>query len=272
MSEAAEGTRPRRRGTVTGPETRRDQITELVLSAGSVRIDDLPEALGVSLMTVHRDLDVLAAQGVLRKTRGQATALASSLAESSTQFRSRLNTTAKASLAMAALELVEPGQSIILDDSTTGLPLADRLPERQPLTVLTNFQPAIDRLIGHQELTVISLGGQYYSWCSAYMGAVTLNALRNIRADIFFMSSSAITDGICFHQHHDTVLVKRAMFEAAKVRVAYLDHSKFGQRALHAMGPLSDFDVVIVDAATDPRHLESLERSATTVMVAPEVS
>jgi len=255
--------------TGAGPEARRDAIIDMVMSAGSVRIEDLTESLGVSLMTVHRDLDTLASQGLLRKSRGMATALASTLSESSTEYRTRLNTAAKQAIADAALTLVEPGQSILLDDSTTGLHLAEQLPERQPLTVLTNFQPVIDLLVGHQDLTVIALGGQYYPWCKAYMGAVTLGALHAIRADIAFMSTSAVTDGVCFHQHHDTVIVKQAMFEAARTRVAYLDHSKFEQRALHAFRPLADFDVVVVDDGTPPEHIESLERAGTKVVVAP---
>src|SRR5260370_12225258 len=90
------------------------------------------------------------------------------------------------------------------------------------------------------------------------MGSVPLNALRNIRADLFLMSTSAVTDGICFHQHHDTVLVKRAMFESARTRIAYLDYSKFDRRALHALGPLTHFDTVIVDAPTSEYHIRSL--------------
>jgi DeoR/GlpR family transcriptional regulator of sugar metabolism len=166
--------------------------------------------------------------------------------------------------------MIEPGQSVILDDSTTGLHLAEHLSERQPLTVITNFQPVMDVVVTQPELALLALGGQYYPWCRAYMGAVTLGALRNIRADIFFMSTSAVTDGICFHQHHDTVLVKRAMFESARTRVAYLDHTKFDRRALHALGPLSDFDAVIVDSGTAEKHIQALRRDGTNVIIAPE--
>ncbi|WP_377644568.1 DeoR/GlpR family DNA-binding transcription regulator [Oryzobacter terrae] len=243
-------------------------ISEAVITAGSVRIEDLPESFGVSLMTIHRDLDHLAAQGLLRKTRGLVTALGSSLAESSTEYRARLNTTAKRTLARAAVELVEPGQVLILDDSTTGLHLADLLPERQPLTVMTNFQPMLDALVGNPDLNLISLGGQYYPWCRAYMGSLTVDALANVRADLLIMSTSAITDDVCFHQHHDTVLVKRAMFTAARRRVLYVDHSKFEQRALHALLPLREFDTVIVDADTPAEHLERLEGQGIELVVA----
>jgi DeoR/GlpR family transcriptional regulator of sugar metabolism len=254
-----------------GPNERRAAILEMVMAAGSVKIEDLPDAFGVSLMTVHRDLDTLAAQGLIRKTRGVATAMPSTLSEASTEYRSRQNVADKYAVANAALQMIEPGQSVILDDSTTGLHLVSQLANRQPLTVITNFQSALDQLLNQPGLNVIALGGQYYPWCRAYMGSLTLDALRSIRADVFIMSTSAVTDGICFHQHHDTVLVKRAMFESARTRIAYLDHSKFERRALHALGPLSDFDTVIVDSRTSEDHIRSLRLDGVNVVVAQDI-
>ncbi|WP_099021325.1 DeoR/GlpR family DNA-binding transcription regulator [Mycolicibacterium palauense] len=251
-----------------GPDDRRAAILEMVMGAGSVKIEDLPEEFGVSLMTVHRDLDTLVSQGLIRKTRGLVTALPSTLSEASTEFRARQNVAAKRAVAQVALEMIEPGQSVIIDDSTTGLSLVGQLADRQPLTVITNFQSALDQLTSQPGLNVIALGGLYYPWCRAYMGSLTINALRSIRADVALMSTSAVTDGICFHQHHDTVLVKRAMFESARTRIAYLDHSKFEQRALHAFGPLRDFDTVIVDNGTPEDRIRTLRLDGVNVVVA----
>jgi DeoR/GlpR family transcriptional regulator of sugar metabolism len=248
---------------------RLDALTELVLSAGSMRIEDLAENFGVSVMTIHRDLDALDAKGILRKSRGQVTAVATSLFEAGTEYRARQHRTAKEAVSRAAFELVEPGQAVILDDATTGLYLAKLLLQRQPLTVITNFQRVMNVLIGHPGIALISTGGQYYQWCDAFMGSVALNSLSNLRADILFMSTPAITDGMCFHQHHDAVLVKQAMFEAAKRRILYVDHSKFGQRALHAHHRVTDFDTVIVDSRTDPDDIARLQESGVDVLVAP---
>ena len=274
MSNSAGVGRLRRGGQPeppAGPDDRRAAILEMVMAAGSVKIEDLPDAFGVSLMTVHRDLDALATQGLIRKTRGVATAMPSTLSEASTEYRARQNVADKYAVANAALQMIEPGQSVILDDSTTGLHLVSRLASRQPLTVITNFQSALDQLLNQPGLNVIALGGQYYPWCRAYMGSLTLDALRSIRADVFIMSTSAVTDGICFHQHHDTVLVKRAMFESAHTRIAYFDHSKFERRALHALGPLSDFDTVIVDSGTSEDHIRSLRLDGVNVVVAQDI-
>lgn len=248
---------------------RRDAIVEEVLRSGSERIEDLAEKFDVSPMTIHRDLDELEAQGLMRKSRGVVTAVASSLFEASTEYRARQQRREKEAVAAAAFAYVEPGQAVILDDSTTGLYLARRLSERPPLTVITNFQRVMNSVTGYPGIALISLGGQYYQWCDGYMGNVTLNSLQSLRADILFMSTPAITDDICFHQHHDAVLVKRAMFEAAKRRILYFDHSKFEKRALHAHTPLREFDTIIVDANTPSEHVERLTDAGADVVIAP---
>jgi DeoR/GlpR family transcriptional regulator of sugar metabolism len=248
---------------------RLDAITELVLGAGSMRIDELTQIFGVSTMTIHRDLDTLDAQGILRKSRGVVTAVATSLFEASTEYRARQARAEKEAVSRAAFSLVEPGQAVTLDDSTTGLLLAELLLQRQPLTVITNFQRVINILIGHPGIALISTGGQYYQWCEAFMGTVATTGLSTLRADIAFISSPAVTDGICFHQHHDAVLIKRAMFDAARKRVLYLDHTKFEKRALHAHHKVSDFDVVIVDSNISPDDLTQLQDTGVEIMLAP---
>ncbi len=101
------------------------------------------------------------------------------------------------------------------------------------------------------------------------MGTVATTGIGTLRADIAFISSPAVTDGMCFHQHHDAVLIKRAMFEAARKRVLYIDHSKFEKRALHAHHKVSDFDVVIVDSNISPDDLGRLQDTGVEVMLAP---
>jgi len=249
-------------------DERHDAITEIVLSAGTARIEELAKTFGVSTMTMHRDLDSLDAKGILRKSRGVVTAVATSLFEASTEYRARQHRAEKEAVARAAFELVEPGQAVILDDSTTGLYLAKLLPQRQPLTVITNFQRAMTSLVGQPRIVLIALGGRHYQWCDAYMGSITINALHDLRADILFMSTPAISDDTCFHQHHDAVLVKKAMYEAASRRILVVDHSKFQQRALHAHLKLVDFDSVIVDSRTEPDDIARLQDKGVSVIVA----
>ena len=99
------------------------RIADDVLANGSMQVDDLAAALNVSRMTIHRDLDDLEKQGVLRKVRNGATAQPSSLFESNVAFRMASAVEAKRRMGRFAATLIEPGQSIILDEATSLLPL-----------------------------------------------------------------------------------------------------------------------------------------------------
>lgn len=247
---------------------RLDAITEMVLSVGSMRIDELVEIFGVSIMTIHRDLDELDTKGLLRKSRGVVTAVSTSLFEASTEYRVRQSRVEKAAVAKAAFEHIDPGQAVILDDSTTGLMLAEMLLEKRPLTVITNFQRMINLLTDQPGINLISTGGQYYQWCEAFMGTVALAGLRSLRADVVIMSSPAVTNGVCYHQHHDAVLMKQAMFESANTKILYFDHTKMEKRALHAHLKVSDFDLVIVDSNASEGHLDQLREAGANLLIA----
>ena len=100
---------------------RQRAITDAVMAEGAIRIEQLADRFEISLMTVHRDLDELESRGLLRKSRGVATALSTSLVESSDVYRAGRQVPEKESLALAALNFIEPGQALFLDDSTTVL-------------------------------------------------------------------------------------------------------------------------------------------------------
>jgi DeoR/GlpR family transcriptional regulator of sugar metabolism len=229
---------------------RQRDITEAVMSAGIIRIEEIADRFGISLMTVHRDLDELEAQGLLRKARGVATALPSSLVESSDVFRASQQAEQKRDLARAAMAFVEPGQALFLDDSTTVNQITPFLVAKAPLTVITNFLTNLNELRNLRGITLVAVGGNYYNWCNSFMGHVTTTTIERLRADVFVMSTAAITDDICFHQSPETVDVKRAMFDKSAKRILIADHTKFEKRALYGLAGLVEFDQVIVDSLT----------------------
>jgi DeoR/GlpR family transcriptional regulator of sugar metabolism len=219
-------------------------------------------------MTVHRDLDELEARGLLRKSRGIATATSSLLVESSDVYRAARQRREKEALAAAAMEHLEPGQAVLLDDSTTVQHMARHLSAKAPITVITNALPLLNELRVARGVTLLGLGGTYYNWCSAFMGSMTTRMIASLRADVLVMSTAAITDDVVFHQALETVDVKRAMLEAAGTRILLADHTKFERRALHALVPLTEFDVVVVDEATPEPTVDRLRRSGVEVVVA----
>jgi len=249
-------------------QARQHAIAETVMAEGAVRIEELADRFNISVMTVHRDLDELEGRGLLRKERGVASATSTALVESSYVYRSSRQLAEKESIARTAVEFISHGQAIVLDDSTTTLTLVPHLTAKTPLTVITNTLTVMEAVNGMKGVSLLGLGGQFYDWCSAFMGRMTLDAIRTLRTDVAVMSTSAITDGFAFHQSLETVDIKRAMFESADKRILLADNTKFDKRALYMTMPLSEFDAVIVDAGTHPDHIRALRDNDTNVVVA----
>ncbi|MBN8954624.1 MULTISPECIES: DeoR/GlpR family DNA-binding transcription regulator [unclassified Rhizobium] len=247
---------------------RRQMIAEAVMAEGSMRIEDLTERFGISLMTAHRDVDELVSRGLFRKTRGIVSAAATSLIESSDVYRANRQAGEKKMIAAAAMQFIEPGQAIFFDDSTTVLQMASQLPTKVPLTAITNSLTLMNALKDMHDVTLLALGGQYYNWCNAFMGRMTINEINRLRADVAFISMSAIIDDVVFHQSPEIVDIKRAMFDSAAKSILLMDHTKFERRALHSFAHLSEFDVVIVDEKTPAAHLERMRSKNINVVVA----
>ncbi|MFI0214974.1 DeoR/GlpR family DNA-binding transcription regulator [Streptomyces lydicus] len=254
---------------VEAQEERRRRMREIVIARGFVRTADLAEEFGISLMTAHRDLDALQAQGWLRKVRGGATGLPSAQFHGSVAERMATMAQTKQQLARAAATLLVPGQSVLLDDSTTCLLLAHQAAEHTPLTVLTNSLPAITTLAKEPGISLITLGGAYFPAYDAFMGPHTADAVRAFRADVLFMSTTAVTNGRCYHTSPETVQVKRAMMESAGRRILVADHTKFAKGGLYALAPLTDFDLLIVDDGLPTEHLRQIRAAGTEVLVVP---
>ncbi len=248
---------------------RRQLMAEAVMAEGSMRIEDLTSRFGISLMTAHRDLDDLVSRGLLRKTRGVVSAAPESLSESADIYRSTRQAAEKRAIAAEAAMLIEPGQAIFLDDSTTVQQMVPHLAARVPLTVITNSLILMGELRGLRDITLLGLGGQFHNWCSAFLGPVTTAEIRRLRADVAVMSMAAVTDGMIFHQSPEMAETKRAMFDSASRRILLADHSKFQRRALHAMCALEAFDLVIVDSHTPSALLEEMRDKGVRLRVAP---
>ena len=248
---------------------RRELIRNQAIAAGSVRIEELARRFGVTAMTIHRDLNVLEREGWVRKVRGGAAADPSATIDTSVRYRMGAMVQEKRQIARRALQHVQRGDALIVDDSTTAFRLAELLPGRGPLTVITNFVPAITALGGEPGIELIALGGVYNPVYEAFLGLHTRQAASRLRADVLFMSTTAVMEGALYHKSEETVLIRRALMEAAARRVLLVDHAKFTRRAVHELAPLSEFDVVIVDAGIDERELLDLREQEVRVELAP---
>lgn len=239
-------------------ESRQLRITERVVSQGSCSPQELANEFGVSLMTIHRDLDNLERRGIVRKFHGGVTAQPSGVFESQLAYRMMTRSEEKRAIAQAALHYVNPGMSLLLDDSTTTLHMVPGLAERGPLHIATTFLEGLRRLAdiaADSGLTIIGLGGLYDLPHDSFVGMQCIEQIQGIRADALFISTSAVSTTYAFHQEERIVALKRAMLQAATKRYLLVDHSKLDRVALHQIAPLEKFDLIITDAAADPAVL-----------------
>lgn len=247
---------------------RQAEIAEIVFERGRASAADLAQHFGVSVMTVHRDLDTLAAQGVVRRYHGGAAAQRSDMFEPDATYRMRLGTAAKQQIANTALKYVEPGSSLMLDDSTTTLALAQLLARTTELTVATNFVDIVQAIGANERIRLIGLGGDYSLAHRSFLGQGCVDAISELRVGTLFASTSAMGPDTVFHQEPEIVTVKRAMMGAAERRILLMDHSKLGQTALHRVSSITDWDVVVVDAAAPHEVVEAMTDAGGNVVVA----
>lgn len=250
-----------------GPAARRRLVREEVLQRGFARVEDLAEQFAVSAMTLHRDLDALQAEGWLVKIRGGATANPAALVEASVDRRVHSMAREKAAIAREGAALLTHAQTVFLDDSTTVLALVEHLLARPPLLVATNFLTALSALRGtSSELQL--LGGSYVALQDACQGRQTVEAIARMHADVFFMSTTALSQGRCLHRSEETVTVRQAFLAHSAHNVLLVDHAKFGRPAPHVLCDLSAFNTIVVDDGIDDSDLALLEDSCDDVRVA----
>lgn len=239
---------------------------------GGARIDELADQFHVSTMTIHRDLDHLHAQGVLRKVRSGAEAPPSEAVERNIELRKALNLAEKQAVARVAFDWAAGRvdmQAVAMDDSTTALHLLPTLVQHLPLTVVTNFLPAINELATDPRVRLNAIGGDYVPEFSSFVGPLAVRALRDMHYDVLFMSVPAVSRGMCFHPSSASADLKRAFMESAELRVLMIDHTKVARRAIHRICDLQDFDAVVVDDGLDADELQRLRDGGANVVVAP---
>ncbi|TPW28867.1 DeoR/GlpR transcriptional regulator [Martelella alba] len=240
-------------------EQRRQAMMELLMEKGAASVEALSQRFAVSKMTVHRDLDELEAAGQLRKVRGGASVQSSAMFQADFRYRRKMAATEKARLAEAAARLIEPGMTLIIDDSSTAANLSRHMAEHLPLTVISNNLTVITDLAGMAGIELLALGGQYSSKFNGFFGLLTEDALRGLRADLSFISVSAVYRGEAFHQDPEVVQTKRLMVTSAERCVLMADHTKFGRPGLHFLTGLNTFHAVFTGDELDATLREDLE-------------
>ncbi len=260
-----EGTMPAKPEQLSG---RRRQIVDYVTADGPVRVEELAERLGVSIVTVYRDISKLEELDLVSRSKGEVSPARSSQSEMPTAMRAKLNMEEKQQIARAAAGLMKRGESIMVDDSSTVLPFLDELKDASQLTILTNALTVVRAMGNNPGTNVFMMGGRYRRWTDSFHGPSTVEAIKKVRADVCVMSDAAVVGTTVCNPYEFVAETKRAMLDVSARAILLIDHTKFERRALHEVVPVSRFDAVVVDAATDPAIIAQLRDEVREVIVA----
>ena len=250
------------------PQGRRQVIAEHVISQGGVRVEDLARVAAVSVMTIYRDVANLEQAGLVHLDRGIVHPVATSLSEADAEFRLQQSPEMKHSMAEALAPRIGQGSSVMLDDSTSAMWVLRALRDVHPLTVITTSLLVANEAKHMDGVRLLMAGGEYEPWAHAMMGPTTAVNLRAWQADHCVMSASGIVGKRCQHPYENAVQVKQAMIASSTNRYLLLDHTKFTRKALYTFAELTDFDTVVVDAATPQAVREELNSYGVEVVIA----
>jgi DeoR/GlpR family transcriptional regulator of sugar metabolism len=230
---------------------RQEMILEEVRRTGAVQVSDLVLRLGVSDMTIRRDLDVLARHGLVEKVYGGATStLGRSTEEPGFEAKSVRQLAEKEAIAQVAAGLVRPGTAIGLSAGTTTWTLARYLDDVADLTVVTNSVRVADVLQqrSRTDRTVVLTGG-VRTPSDALVGPVAVQALRSLHLDMVFLGVHGMAPRAGFTTPNlNESETNRALAKAAGRLVVVADHVKWGTVGISTIADFAEIDVLISDS------------------------
>jgi DeoR/GlpR family transcriptional regulator of sugar metabolism len=236
------------------PALRRAQILERIQRDGGVSVAQLARDHDVSQVTVHRDLEQLAREGLVERVHGGAKALrALGMPPIATAWEQRVQQAgaAKAAIAAHAARMVASSSTIFLDASSTALALARRLMEDPPneLTLVTN-SPAIAHEVMAEPVHVVVCPGELDQHMRMLAGRWTVEFLHDLNFDVAFVSAAGVTldAGLTTSRRPLADVVSAARAEAGRT-VGLIDASKFGRASLLTIAGAQELDLIVTDDA-----------------------
>ncbi len=252
-------------------------LLDLVAENGTITVAQITKQLGASPATVRRDLDVLAEQQLLKRTRGGASAHSVAY-DLPLRYKNVRNPDAKASIARAASALVTPGATIGLCGGTTSTAIAEALLARADLaesgdtptlTVVTNAVNIALLLAVRQQIKTVVTGGVVQPRSYELVGPLAEQTLRSVSLDTAFIAANAfdVAVGPSVHDEREAA-VNTLLADRAERAIVVVDSSKIGTRAFATVGEPTLFRTVITDAGATREQLSALRTAGFEVIVA----
>lgn len=229
---------------------RKQEILEELRKNGQIVAKDMSVVMGVSEDTIRRDLRELAREGLLQRVHGGA--LPASPAMADFAGRERLRHEGKVAIGMAAAAMIEPGQVVILDGGTTAREVARHLPLDLRATIVTHSPTIALELLHHTNIEVILIGGRLFKHSVVAVGAACIDAISQIRADLFFLGVTGVNPntGLTTGDYEEAA-VKRALSRAAAETIVLASAEKLNAASPYEVIKLDEVNGMITERGVD---------------------
>lgn len=230
-------------------EQRHARILELLGEKGFLDVQTLSAEAGVSGATMRRDLAELDEAGRLRRTHGGAVSVTQVSQDPAYAVRAVSLQLEKATIAAAAIKMVEDGDTVFLDAGTTALEVAKLLAARKGLTFISNGADIIAELIRAEADSVYAVGGEYAPINRAFRGPLSERFIRQFSVDKLILNAASIDldRGLVFTGSPLNASVQQAMIEVSRRVIVVADHSKFTKSSFAVTTSLEKVGVIITD-------------------------
>jgi DeoR/GlpR family transcriptional regulator of sugar metabolism len=246
-------------GTDLFREERRQAILDQLAAAGRVAVAELSAAFGVSEVTVRGDLQALAERKLVVRTHGGAM-LANGTNELALVLRRQRQVKEKGRIGAAGAALVEDGDAIFLDSSSTSLAIAHHLRQHRHVTVVTNSLEVAHELFDAQHIDLIMLGGVLQQATASFVGAYGLAALDRLNLQKGFFGAHGISlDAGLTDVSPEEAAVKQPLVARCRQVVAVLDATKWGRVGVASFAQISQIDRVITDAGAEEELVRQVQ-------------
>ncbi|MBP2323466.1 DeoR/GlpR family transcriptional regulator of sugar metabolism [Kibdelosporangium banguiense] len=234
-------------------QNRHQLILDLVQTKGNVQVSELAARIGVSEMTIRRDLEALEQVGALTRVHGGAAAPPSRSYEPAYHARRLQRVDDKERIGRAAAELIHDGETVIIDAGTTTLEVAKALRGRRNLRVLALSLRIADLLADEPGLTVMIPGGITRPGERSIIGAMTQRAFADLYFDTLVLSAGGVDPeaGVTEYIPEDAA-VKQAATASARRKIVVTDSTKIGTIAFARVCGVEQLDTVVTDKNVDP--------------------
>jgi len=238
---------------------RRDLLLDRLTKDGRLVAKDLAAELGVTEDSIRRDLRELAAAGLCQRVYGGALPVSPAMADYAT--RTGVAADSKHRVAAAAVSLVAPGSTLLLDGGTTALAVARALPANLVATVVTHSPTVAAALVEHPSVDVFLIGGRLFKHSAVTCGAAAAEAAQTVHADVFLLGVTGVhPDAGLTTGDADEAAMKRTLASRAADTYVLASTEKIGAASPFRVLPLASVSGVITDADDDHPVLQRLHR------------